>query len=68
MQWPAKRLYSSLDKMFWEMGYIDAETDAKMGTRNSVFGVSTNDDPEKPEVVELLELYMKRLVDSLNFK
>ena len=47
MQWPAKRLYSSLDKMFWEMGYIDAETDAKMGTRNSVFGVSTNDDPEK---------------------
>lgn len=47
MQWPGKRLYSSLDKMTWEMGYIDAETGLKKGTRNSVFGVTTNDNPEK---------------------
>lgn len=47
MQWPARRLYSSLDKMIWEMGYLDAETGLKKGTRNSVFGVTTNDNPEK---------------------
>ena len=47
MQWPARRLYSSLDKMIWEMGYLDAETGLKRGTRNSVFGVTTNDNPEK---------------------
>ena len=47
MQWPARRLYSSLDKMTWEMGYLDAETGLKKGTRNSVFGVTTNDNPEK---------------------
>lgn len=47
MQWPSQRLYSSLDKMTWEMGYKDPETDVKRGTRNSVFGVTTNDNPEK---------------------
>lgn len=47
MQWPARRLYSSLDKMTWEMGYLDAETGLKKGTRNSVFGITTNDNPEK---------------------
>lgn len=47
MQWPSKRLYSSLDKMVWEMGYIDADTGAKKGTRNGVYGVTTNDDAEK---------------------
>ena len=47
MQWPARRIYSSLDKMTWEMGYLDAETGLKKGTRNSVFGVTTNDNPEK---------------------
>lgn len=47
MQWPARRLYSSLDNMTWEMGYLDAETGLKKGTRNSVFGVTTNNNPEK---------------------
>lgn len=47
MQWPSKRLYSSLDKMVWEMGYIDADTGTKKGTRNGVYGVTTNDDAEK---------------------
>ena len=47
MQWPGERLYSSLDKMSWEMGYLDSETGLKKGTRNSVFGITTNDNPEK---------------------
>lgn len=47
MQWPSKRLYSSLDKMVWEMGYIDAESGVKKGTRNGVYGITTNDDAEK---------------------
>lgn len=47
MQWPSQRLYSSLDKMIWEMGYIDAENGTKKGTRNGVYGVTTNDDAEK---------------------
>ena len=47
MQWPSQRLYSSLDKMVWEMGYIDSESGTKKGTRNGVYGVTTNDDAEK---------------------
>lgn len=47
MQWPASRLYSSLDKMVWEMGYIDPETGVKKGTRNGTYGITTNDDAEK---------------------
>nr|DAE28997.1 MAG TPA: Terminase large subunit [virus sp. ctPYc18] len=33
--------------MIWEMGYIDPETGIKKGTRNGVYGVTTNDDAEK---------------------
>jgi hypothetical protein len=33
--------------MVWEMGYIDSESGTKKGTRNGVYGVTTNDDAEK---------------------
>ncbi len=46
-QFPSQRLLASIDKMNWEMGYIDAEKKIKKGTRNVTLGVTTNDNPEK---------------------
>ncbi len=46
-QFPRRRLLSSIDKMNWDMGYIDAETGVKKGTRNTVNGVSIADNADK---------------------
>ncbi len=46
-QFPRRRLLSSIDKMNWDMGYIDSETNIKKGTRNTVNGVSIADNPNK---------------------
>ena len=47
-EFPSQRLFSSLNQMNWEMGYIDpVDNQTKRGTRNTVMGVSTNNDPEK---------------------
>ena len=46
-EFPRKRLQSSLHEMAWEMGYIDLNTGAKVGTRNAVVGVSVGDDIDK---------------------
>jgi hypothetical protein len=46
-QFPSKRLRSSLQEMFWKMGYIDSNTQTQMGTLNEVMGVSSKDDVDK---------------------
>lgn len=46
-QFPRRRLYSSLDKMNWVMGYEDAVTGTKKGTLNSVQGVTANSNEGK---------------------
>ena len=47
-EFPSQRLLSSLDKMNWEMGYIDpSDNQTKKGTRNSTLGVTTNANAEK---------------------
>ena len=43
---PRLRLNSSMNDMFWKMGYID-ETGAKKGSLNTVMGVSSKDDSDK---------------------
>lgn len=46
-QFPRKTLLASLNEMSWEMGYIDLNTGAKAGTRNTVLGVAVKDDVDK---------------------
>ena len=46
-QFPRKTLQRTLNDMSWEMGYIDLNTGAKSGTRNTVLGVAVKDDPDK---------------------
>lgn len=46
-QFPRKTLQRTLNEMSWEMGYIDLNTGAKSGTRNTVLGVAVKDDPDK---------------------
>ena len=46
-QFPRKPLQRTLNDMSWEMGYIDLNTGAKSGTRNTVLGVAVKDDPDK---------------------
>lgn len=48
MEFPARRLKSSLGEMSWKMGYIDLNTGAEKGTKNEVYGISIKDDPDKP--------------------
>lgn len=45
--WPNKRIKSSLSDMDWQMGYIDANTGAKKGTKNQILGVAIKDDVDK---------------------
>ena len=46
-QFPRKTLQRALNEMSWEMGYVDLNTGAKSGTRNTVLGVAVKDDPDK---------------------
>ena len=46
-QFPSKRINSTLDKMFWKMGYIDNNTETKRGTLNEVIGVTAKDNVDK---------------------
>ena len=46
-QFPRLRLKSSLQEMFWSMGYKDVRTGIDMGTQNTVIGVSSKDDESK---------------------
>lgn len=47
LQWPKQRITSTLQNMQWQMGYRDVSTGTKMGTQNSVIGVSAKDDESK---------------------
>lgn len=46
-QFPARRLKSSLDKMNWQMGFVDLDTGTQKGTKNEVLGVTSKDDISK---------------------
>lgn len=46
-QFPSRRIRNSLDKMNWIMGYVDLETNTKMGTKNEVLGVTSKDNISK---------------------
>lgn len=46
-QFPSRRLTSSLQNMQWTMGYLDVETGVRMGTENSVMGITSKDDESK---------------------
>lgn len=46
-EFPRKTLQRTLNDMSWEAGYIDLNTGAKSGTRNTVLGVAVKDDPDK---------------------
>lgn len=46
-QFPSKRVNSSLDKMFWKMGYEDVNTGTKKGTLNEVIGITSKDNVDK---------------------
>ena len=46
-QFPYRRLTSSLQNMQWTMGYIDADTNTRKGTGNSVIGITSKDDESK---------------------
>ena len=47
LQWPKQRITSTLQNMQWQMGYRDVSSGTKMGTQNSVIGVSSKDDEGK---------------------
>lgn len=47
LQWPKQRITSTLQNMQWQMGYRDVSSGVKMGTQNSVIGVSSKDDESK---------------------
>lgn len=46
-EFPRKRLKSSLNDMNWQMGYKDAQTGIKKGSKNEVIGISVKDSPGK---------------------
>lgn len=46
-EFPRKTLQRTLNDMSWEAGYIDLNSGAKSGTRNTVLGVAVKDDPDK---------------------
>ena len=46
-EFPRKTLQRTLNDMSWEAGYIDLDSGAKSGTRNTVLGVAVKDDPDK---------------------
>lgn len=46
-EFPRQRLTSSLQNMQWTMGYLDAETNTRRGTENSVVGITSKDDESK---------------------
>lgn len=46
-QFPSKRVNSSLNTMFWKMGYEDVGTGTKKGTLNEVIGVTAKDNVDK---------------------
>lgn len=46
-EFPRKTLQRTLNDMSWESGYIDLNTGAKAGTRNTVLGVAVKDDVDK---------------------
>lgn len=46
-QFPYRRITSSLQNMQWTMGYIDANTNTRQGTGNSVMGITSKDDESK---------------------
>ena len=46
-QFPRQRLRDSINDMEWVMGYKDADTGVSRGSKNTVQGVSTNNDPDK---------------------
>ena len=46
-EFPRKRLKNSLNDMNWQMGYKDAQTGIKKGSKNEVIGISVKDSPGK---------------------
>ena len=46
-EFPRQRLTSSLQNLAWTMGYLDAETNTRRGTENSVIGITSKDDESK---------------------
>lgn len=46
-QWPSKKLINSVQNLQWKMGYKDLDTEAEMGTLNSVIGITSKDDESK---------------------
>ena len=46
-QFPRSRLKDSPSDMVWIMGYINPETNLPKGSRNTVKGLSSKDNPDK---------------------
>jgi hypothetical protein len=46
-EFPRQRITNSLQNLAWTMGYVDAETNTRKGTENSVIGVTSKDDESK---------------------
>lgn len=46
-QFPKRRSTSSLQNLQWTMGYVDAESNVKRGSENSVIGITSKDDESK---------------------
>lgn len=46
-QFPRRRLTSSLQNLQWTMGYQDINTGTRLGTQNSVMGITSKDDESK---------------------
>lgn len=46
-EFPRQRITSSLQNLAWTMGYVDAETNTRRGTENSVIGITSKDDESK---------------------
>lgn len=60
-QFPSERLLSSLDKMNWEMGYVDLESGIKKGTRNTTIGKTVNDNPDKGRGTRVTKLIYEEI-------
>lgn len=46
-EFPRQRITSSLQNLSWTMGYVDAETNTRKGSENSVIGITSKDDESK---------------------
>lgn len=44
---PRLKLKQSWNEMYWQMGYVDTETDTRKGSLNEVFGVTLKNDPNR---------------------